>query len=74
MSNTEQPNVTIILPGGAVVICRPDQVGEVTRQAAQPAVNPFTIPQVVPGWPYAPMSPSWPWDRVTYGTSTAPQA
>lgn len=29
----DEERVTIILPGGAIVICRPDQVGEVTRQA-----------------------------------------
>lgn len=32
----DDDRVTVILPGGAVVICRPDQVSEVTRPAWQP--------------------------------------
>lgn len=30
-----EPNVTVILPGGVTIICKPSQVGEVTRQATQ---------------------------------------
>lgn len=32
----DDERVTVILPGGAVVICRPDQVAEVTRPAWTP--------------------------------------